>query len=84
MKTIDLSQTVPTLREILALAGEDTIILKTPEGREFVLAEVDEFVREVELVAQNEELMQFLEQRSKEGKRYTISQVREQLHNKQL
>ncbi|MBO1351834.1 MAG: hypothetical protein EBE86_032715 [Hormoscilla sp. GUM202] len=65
----------------VVLAGEDTIILKTPEGREFVLAEVDDFAREVELVAQNEELMQFLEQRSKEAKRYTFSQVRAQLHN---
>ncbi|MBC6481197.1 MAG: hypothetical protein GDA56_28945 [Hormoscilla sp. GM7CHS1pb] len=82
MKTIDLSRTVPTLSDILVLAGEDTIILKTTEGREFVLAEVDDFAREVELVAQNEELMQFLEQRSKEAKRYTLSQVREQLNNK--
>ncbi|MBC6456246.1 MAG: hypothetical protein GDA43_26355 [Hormoscilla sp. SP5CHS1] len=82
MKTIDLSNKVPTLRKILALAGEDTIILKTSEGQEFVLAEVDDFAREVELVAQKEELMQFLEQRSNEAKRYTISQVREQFNNK--
>jgi hypothetical protein len=80
VKTIDLSEIVPTLMEILSQADEDTIILKTPEGREFVLAAVDNFAQEVALVGQNEELMQFLAQRSKEKKRYTLSQVREQLN----
>ncbi len=80
MKTIDLSEIVPTLMEILSQADEDIIILKTPEGREFVLAAVDNFAQEVALVGQNEELMQFLAQRSKEKKRYTLSQVREQLN----
>jgi hypothetical protein len=80
VKTIDLSEIVPTLMEILSQADEDTIILKTPEGREFVLAAVDNFAQEVALVGQNEELMQFLAQRSKEKKRYTLSQVREHLN----
>ena len=80
MKTIDLSEILPTLMEILDQADEDTIILKTPEGREFLLAAVDNFAQEVALVGQNEELMQFLAQRSKEKKRYTLSQVREQLN----
>ena len=72
MKTIHLSEIVPTLMEILAQADEATIILKTPEGREFVLAAVDNFAQEVALVGQNEELMQFLDQRSKETERYTL------------
>jgi hypothetical protein len=80
VKTIDLSETVPMLMEVLAQADEDTLILRTPEGREFVLAAVDNFAQEVALVSQNEELMQFLAQRSKETKRYTLSQVREQLN----
>jgi hypothetical protein len=80
VKTIDLSEIVPTLMEILSQADEDTIILKTPEGQEFVVAAVDNFAQEVALVGQNEELMQFLAQRSQETKRYTLSQVREQLN----
>ena len=80
MKTIDLSEILPTLMEILDQADEDTIILKTPEGREFLLAAVDNFAQEVALVGQNEELMQFLAQRSKDTKRYNFSQVREQLN----
>lgn len=80
MKTIDLSEIVPTLMEILSQADEDTLILRTSEGREFVIAAVDKFAQEVALVGQNEELMQFLAQRSKDTKRYTLSQVREQLN----
>jgi hypothetical protein len=80
VKTIDLSEIVPTLMEILSQADEDTIIIRTPEGREFVLAAVDNFAQEVALVGKNEELMDFLAQRSKETKRYTLSQVREQLN----
>ncbi|NER39504.1 MAG: hypothetical protein F6J93_37135 [Oscillatoria sp. SIO1A7] len=78
MKTINLSATVPSLAEILDLAGEDAIILRTPEGREFVIAEVD-FAEEVAMAAQNQELMQFLEERSQETKKYSLDQIREQL-----
>ena len=41
MKAIDLSTTSPTLREVLDLAGEDNVILRTSEGRQFVLAEIE-------------------------------------------
>lgn len=79
MKTIDLATQLPTLEEILELAGEDTIILRTQDGREFVLAEVDDFDKEVELVRHHQDLMSFLDQRSLETKALTVSQVREKL-----
>lgn len=50
MKAIDLSTTSATLAEILDLAGEDNILLRTREGRQFVLAEIDDFAAEVERV----------------------------------
>ncbi len=79
MKAIDLATAAPTLAEVLHLAGEENLILRTPEGREFVLAEIDDFAEEVALVRQNEALMQFLAERSKEPGKYTLSQVRERL-----
>ena len=66
MKTIDLSEETPTLRELLEIASDENILLRTPEGREFVFAEVEDFDKEVELVRQHEELMQFLNERSQE------------------
>jgi hypothetical protein len=56
MKTIDLSTTTPTLAEVLDLAGEDNVILRTPEGRQFVLAEIDDFADEVERTGRNKAL----------------------------
>lgn len=80
MRTVAVSTESPDVRHLIDLASEENIILKTPEGREFVLAEVDDFDREIELVRQNEELMEFLDQRSQETTRLTLSQVRERLN----
>jgi hypothetical protein len=80
MKAIDLSTATPTLAEVLELAGQENLILKTPEGKEFVLAEIDDFAAEVALVRQNDALMQLLAERSKEPGKYTLSQVRERLN----
>ena len=79
MKIVELTTIAPALAELLELAGEDTLILKTSEGREFVLAEVDDFDTEIDLVRQNEEPMTLLAERSREKKTYTLQQVREQL-----
>ncbi len=79
MKIVELTAIAPTLAELLDLAGEETLILKTAEGREFVLAAVDDFDTELALICQNEELMALLAERSRENKTYTLQQVREQL-----
>jgi hypothetical protein len=82
MKAIDLSTSSPSLTEVLELASEDNVILRTPEGRQYVLAEIDDFAEEVARVVENESLMQLLSERSKEATRIPLSQVREQLQGK--
>lgn len=82
MKAIDLSTTSPTLTQVLELAGEDNVILRTPEGRQYVLAEIDDFAEEVAKVGRNESLTRLLDERSKETAQFTLSQVREQLQGK--
>lgn len=79
MKALDISKSTPTLTEVLKLAGEENVILRVPDGREFVVAEVDDFDREIGLVRQQGELMQLLAERGKESTRYSVEQVREQL-----
>ena len=79
MKIVELTTIAPALAELLDLASEDTLILKTAEGREFVLAAVDDLDTEIAQVRQNEELMALLAERSREKKTYTLQQVREQL-----
>jgi len=82
MKAIDLSAATPTLAEVLDLAGEDNVILRTPEGRQFVLAEIDDFAEEVQRTSRNEALTQLLNERSNETATLTLSQVREQVQGK--
>jgi hypothetical protein len=79
VKTIDLALPFPSLGELLELAGQDNVILRTPEGREFVLAELDDFAQEIALVRQNESLVELLAERSRETTKHSLSQVREQL-----
>jgi hypothetical protein len=76
---LDLSTPTPSLAEFSHLAGEGNVVLRTPEGKEFLLAELDAFALEVALVRQQPELMALLEERSATGKRFTSQQVREQM-----
>jgi hypothetical protein len=84
MKAIDLSTTTPTLAEILDLAGEQNVVLRTPEGRQFVLAEIDDFAEEVEKASRNKALMELLDERSVEMATVSLSEVRERVKQKKL
>ena len=43
MRLIDLSTTNANLTEILSMVCDETIIIRTPEGREFLVSEIDDF-----------------------------------------
>ena len=79
MKIIDLKREKLTLLQALKIADGENVLLKTAHGKEFVLAEADDFEREIGLVRENESLMKLLVKRSKEKKKYSLSQVREKL-----
>jgi hypothetical protein len=79
VKAIDLSTSSPTLSEVLELAGEGNVILRTAEGREFVVAEIDDFEEEIAAQMRNPELVRLLEERSKEPAKYTLDEVRARL-----
>ncbi len=79
MRTIEISNSLLTLRELIESVNKENILLKTAEGRIFVFAEVDDFDREIQLTWENKDLMRFLDERSKETKTRTIAQVRERL-----
>ncbi|MGA2063506.1 MAG: hypothetical protein ABSG86_00975 [Thermoguttaceae bacterium] len=55
------------------------MILRAPDGREFLLAEVDDLALEVAMVRRQPELMEFLTERSNAGPRSSLKEVRETL-----
>lgn len=85
MKTIDLSTKHISIEEVLDLAQQTQLLVRTPAGKIFVVAEVDpdedddDFAQEVAFTRQNKALMALLRERSQEPGRYTLAQVREKL-----
>lgn len=82
MTKINLAKASPTLPQVLQLAGEEDVILETLEGRQFVLAEIDDFADEIAAVVKNKALMKLLAERSKERKGIPLSDVRARLNGK--
>jgi hypothetical protein len=79
MKTITVSSHARTLITLLKQALEENLILKTEDGHEFLLAEIDNFDREIELTRQNEELMGLLDQRGQEEATVSPQEARARL-----
>ena len=79
MKTITVSRRARTLNALLKQALEENLIPKTEDGHEFVLAEIEDFDREIELTRQNDELMRLLDSRGQEKATISLAEARAQL-----
>ena len=79
MKAIAISGRAKTITTLLKRARRGGLILRSPDGYEFILAEIDDFNREIELTRRNKKLMRLLEERGKQRKTLTASEVRAQL-----
>lgn len=79
MKTVTVSVRAKTLNALLKRARRGGLILRSPDGREFVLAEIDDFNREIELTRKNKRLMKLLDERGKQTKTLGLAEVKAQL-----
>jgi len=79
MKTVSLLDLLAPLADLLEQAQEEALILRTPDGKEFVLAALDDFAHEVELTRQNPALMALLDQRGQEKSTVKLSTLKAQL-----
>ena len=79
MKIVGVSSDEPSLHDLLAQASQENLILRTTDGREFILAEIDDFDREIELTRQNEELMRLLDARGREKGTVSLAEARAKL-----
>lgn len=79
MKTITISAHAKTITALLKRARRGGLILRSPEGYEFVLAEIDDFNREIELTRKNKKLMKLLDERGKQTETLKAAEVRAQL-----
>ena len=76
MKTIRVSQKSRTINALLRQARRQNVIIRSPEGQEFILAEIDDFNREVELTKQNREFMKLLDARGRQTKTVSLKEAK--------
>ena len=79
MKTIQIRTPTPTLEDVLRLADAENVILQTADGREYVLAEIDDLDREIALMRQNDGLKKLLDERSKDKSANSLDDTRRKL-----
>jgi len=79
MKTIEISRRSRGLSQLLAKAQRENLLLVSPTGAEFILAEVNEFDREIQLQRGNADLMAFLDRRGQRPAMMGASDVRRRL-----
>ena len=81
MRTVDLSQETMAIDQLLELARGEPVLLLTPDGKEFVLSEADDFEREVETLRSSEAFHRFLDERARPGPRISLDEIERQLED---
>jgi hypothetical protein len=76
MKTVTVSRRAKGITDLLKQARRQNLILRAPDGHEFVLAEVDDFGREIELTRRNKQFMEFLDRRARQTKTVPADEVK--------
>ena len=91
MKTIELTAAPARTEDMLQLAEGDSLVVRTPKGKTFLIAEMehgdeaeDDFGQELALTRGTQTLRKLLAERSREPGRYTREQVREELGLREL
>jgi hypothetical protein len=75
MRTITVSRRARGVNALLKRARRENVILRSPEGEEFILAEIDDFNREIELTRQNRALMKFLDSRAEQTETVSLEEA---------
>jgi len=75
MRTIELDKEPLDLEAVIKLASQEPVLLVTPEGKEFCLAEADDFEREVETLRGSQAFQRFLEKRSASTRRIPLEEI---------
>ncbi|MBI2431429.1 MAG: hypothetical protein HYV26_00985 [Candidatus Hydrogenedentes bacterium] len=76
MKTIDLRVGEQSLNDLLKLAKNEAILIRTATGEDFVLESAHDFDIEVATLGASQPFMDFLDARSKEPGSVPMSEVR--------
>jgi len=79
MKTIEISRESAAVNELLDQAQEEDVLVRSPDGKEYMLMAIDEFDEEIIRTRKNQKLMAFLDERAKQTKTVPMSEVKRRL-----
>lgn len=75
MKMVKVEEEKLDLQAAIDLARKEPVVLLTADGKEFVLAEADDFDREVEALRGSPAFQRFVEERSKSTSRVSLEEI---------
>ena len=79
MKTIPVSKRSREINVLLKRARRENVILRSADGGEFLLAELDDFDREIELIRGNKALLKLLDERARQSQTLSIRTAKTRL-----
>jgi len=75
MKTVNLEEAKIDLTQAIELARHAPLLLVTPGGQEFLLAEADDFEKEAEALSRSVNFQRFLDERSRSPRRIALEEI---------
>lgn len=75
MKTIDLQKEKLDLETVIKMARREPVLLVTPDGKEFCIAQADDFEKEVEALRGSQAFQRFLDDRSASTRRISLEEI---------
>lgn len=79
MRTIELPGTSREIGELLDQASDEDLVVRLPDGSEFLLLALDEFEQEVKRSRNNPELMALLDARAGQSATIPVEEVKRRL-----
>jgi hypothetical protein len=79
MKTINLNKETLNIADLINLARKEPVLLLAPDGQQFLLAEVDDFEREVDILRTSPAFQQFLDERSSSKHRIPLEELEREI-----
>ena len=75
MKTINLEKEKLDLEAVIKIARREPVLLVTPDGKGFCIAEADDFEKEVEALRGSQAFQRFLDERSASTRRIPLEEI---------
>ncbi len=79
MKTVTIPERAVEVRKFLDQARNEDILVRAPDGREFVVTAIDDFDGELARTRRNTEFMALLDERARQSRTVPMDYVKRQL-----